>query len=96
MSENHNGIGDGWNVWSKYVLAELKRAGKEREGHKKDLEKFIEKTFGDFLKEEYKPLEKRMIKVERVIWALGLAWGLFVALLVWSIQKVLELLAGVL
>ena len=90
MSQNHNAGGDGWNVWSKYVLAELKRAGKEREGHKKDLEKFIEKTFGEFIKEEHKPLVNRMIKVERVIWALGLAWGVFVGLLIWGIQQLLS------
>ena len=93
MSENHDGVGnDGWNVWSKFVLAELKRAGKERDGHKKDLEKFIETTFGEFLKEEYKPLVNRLVKVERVIWALGGAWVIFVAMLIWGIQKLLTVL----
>lgn len=90
MSENYSGGGDGWNVWSKFVLAELKRAGREREGHRKDLEKFVEKTFGDFIKEEYKPLEKRLVKAERVIWALGGAWVIFVALLIWGIQQFLS------
>lgn len=88
MSETHS-TGNGWNVWSKYVLAELKRAGRERDRNKEDLEKFIEKTFGDFLKEEYKPLEKRLVKAERVIWALGGAWVIFVAIMIWGIQQLL-------
>jgi hypothetical protein len=88
MSETHS-AGNGWNVWSKYVLAELKRAGRERDRNHKDLEKFIEKTFGDFLKEEYRPLEKRLVKAERVIWALGGAWVIFVAIMIWGIQQLL-------
>lgn len=78
---------ESWGVWSKYVLAELKRAGLERASNKEDLKKFIEKTFVDFLKEEHKPLQDRMVKVERVIWALGGAWIIFVALLIWAIQQ---------
>lgn len=91
MSENPDErSANGWNEWSRFVLAELKRAGEERNQHRLDLEKFIDKTFKEFLKEEYKPLEKRMVKVERVIWALGLAWGIFVGLLIWGIQQLLS------
>lgn len=97
MSENPDEHStNGWNEWSRFVLAELKRAGKERRQHKLDLEKFIDETFKEFLKEEHKPLEKRVVKAERVIWALGGAWVVFVALLIWAIQKFLEMIAGVL
>ena len=77
---------ESWNVWSKYVLAELKRAGTERKSNKDDLEKFIEQTFKNFIKDEFKPLETRVVKVERVIWA----WVIFVAILVWGLQQVLS------
>jgi len=92
MSEHNGASGDGWNVWSKYVLAELKRAGRERAAHKEDLEKFIEKTFNAFVKEEHKALETRVVKVERVVWAIGGVWVVFVALLIWGIQQLLSML----
>jgi hypothetical protein len=91
MSENPDeNRANGWNEWSRFVLAELTRAGGERDQHKLDLEKFIEKTFKEFLKEEHKPLVNRMVKVERVIWALGGAWVIIVAILIWGIQQLLS------
>ncbi len=92
MANTDNDANGGWNVWRKYVLAELKRAGKERETHNKGLEKFIEKTFNAFVKEEFKPLEKRMVKVERVVWAIGLFWVVFVGMLIWGMQQLLSML----
>ena len=80
-----------WNQWGKFVLAELRNAKEDRKDIKKGLEKFIETTFADFLKEEHKTLEKRVVKVERVIWALGLGWVVVVAIVIWGVQ---QLLAG--
>jgi len=92
MSEHNGASGEGWNVWSKYVLAELKRAGVERAENKESLEKFIEITFNVFVKEEHKSLEKRMVKVERVVWAIGGVWAIFVVLLIWWIQQILSMI----
>jgi len=92
MSEHNGDFGGGWNVWSKFVLAELRRAGKEREAHKEDLEEFIKKTFNTFVKEEHNALEKRVVKVERVVWAIGGVWVIFVALLIWGIQQLLSMI----
>ena len=92
MSEHNGASGDGWNVWSKFVLAELKRAGEERAKNKESLEKFVEKTFNAFVKEEHKALETRLVKVERVVWAIGGIWVIFVALLIWGIQQLLSMI----
>ncbi len=83
----------GFEAWLKLFAEKIdqsfENAAKERTDNKEALEKFIDTTFKEFLRDEYKPLEKRVIKVERIAWALGGFWVIFVAMFIWGLQQIL-------
>ena len=56
---NQEPSGNGWSEWSKYILSELKRLNKQ-------FEKLDER-----LDEKLENIIQRLVKVERVVWALA-------------------------
>ena len=78
------------DLFAENINLNFKHAKEDRESIETDLKEFIGTTFKDFMEKKYEPLEKRVIKVERVAWVLGGFWVIFVAMLIWGMQHLLS------